>query len=432
MADHPGQSLPRQNQRWADLKAAYRFLHNPRVQPAAITERHRRLTRLACRRHPVILCVQDDSDLSSVQVKGDEHLMHHTLAVLPEGQLLGIVDQRFFPRLKIPAGETRKQRAARWRESDVWQDSVQAVGAPCSGQRFIHVADRAADNLRFMHACVRQGCDFVIRARQDRRVNQATDKLWPFMQDQPVTAKVQATLGKQSGNVNRPAREGRTATLCLRQAAVRLEQPSNHHEVHEGPLEVQALYLREEHPPAGHEPVEWLLLTSLGIQTTADALEAVSYYRKRWVIEEWHRALKEGCRLEASQVGQVEALYRLAALQSVMAVRLLQLRDLADSAQKEETRPVRRWLGEAGVKLVSHWARIRPSQLTIALFWRTLACRGGWIGRKSDGRPGWKTLWRGWHDLQTILMAWDEINEKPRPKPKRQSKTSPPSKKRCG
>jgi hypothetical protein len=434
MARHPQESLPGQNRQWADLKAAYRFLNNPRVDPDRMGQMHRRLTRLACREHPTVLCIQDDSDLSAVHIDSDEHLMHHTLAVLPDGRLLGILDQRFFERVQKPVGETRRQRASRWRESDVWQDAVQATGHAPAGVRFIHVADRAADHLRFMHACERQGCGFVVRARQDRRVNQATDKLWSSMQQLTPATCVKAVVGKQSGHANHPARQGREVQLTLRYGPVRLDEPSNSHETHDGPLEVHAVYLLEENAPANQPPVEWMLLTNLPLTCLADALEVVSHYRHRWVIEEWHRALKEGCRLESSQLTEASALYRLAAMQAVMAVRLIQLRDLADASKhQDDKRVVHRWLGKTGVELIALLAGVRPDELTAAIFWRTIAHQGGWIGRKSDGRPGWKVIWRGWRQIQPMIFAVELMDQQ---RSRRQSnptpKTTPRSSRSCG
>lgn len=413
MASQPHQSLPAQNRQWADLKAAYRFLNNPRIESTRISQTHRRLTQLACRQHPVVLCIQDDSDLCATHIDSNEHLMHHTLAVLPDGRLLGMLEQRFFPRVKQPAGETRKQRASRWRESDVWQESVQNLGPVSPGCQFIHVADRAADNIRFMHACQQQGCGFVVRAHQDRRVNEAADKLWSCMQQQPVVSTIRATVGKQTGDANRPARTGRQAKLSVRYGPVRLDPPSNCHEVHDGPLAVHAVYLREENPSAGNEPVQWMLLSNLPMTCLSDALSVVSHYRKRWVIEEWHRALKEGCRLECSQLTQACALYRLTAMLSVVAVRLIQLRDLADSSvYGDDAMMCEANVDKQAIHMVAAWADVEPEELTARLFWRTLACRGGWIGRKSDGRPGWKTIWRGWHELQMILQAVNLLNQK--------------------
>ena len=139
--------MPKQAGSWADLKGAYRFFSNPRVDELKIGAPHRAATLSACHGHEVVLCVQDDSDLSAIKIAAEEHLMHHTLAVLPTGRLLGILQQRFFARVKKEEGETRKERAARWRESDIWQESVEAISEPPERTRFIHVADRAADNL---------------------------------------------------------------------------------------------------------------------------------------------------------------------------------------------------------------------------------------------------------------------------------------------
>ena len=36
-------------------------------------------------------------------------------------------------------------------------------------------------------------------------------------------------------------------------------------------------------------------------------------------------------------------------------------------------------------------------------FWQTIARRGGWLGRKHDGRPGWKAVWDGWHDVALLV-----------------------------
>ena len=123
--------------------------------------------------------------------------MHHTLAVAPGGRLLGILQQRFFARVKKQAGETRKQRAAYMaRKRDIWQESVACdQRSTREGTRFIHVADRGADNLRFMHALPSPkdglcGCG----AHHDRRVDELAGKLWQTLEEEPVPKKIQATI----------------------------------------------------------------------------------------------------------------------------------------------------------------------------------------------------------------------------------------------
>lgn len=408
MAEHPERSLSKQTQRWGDLKGAYRFLGNGRIEPGQIGQAHRRLTRQACASHPVVLCVQDDSDLCAVKIEAEQHVMHSTLAVLPTGQLLGVLQQRFFARVQQCPAETRKQRAVRWRESDVWKEAVQEIGqSPCPC-RFIHVVDRGGDNLRFMHACVKQDVGFVARAHHDRRVNDATDKLWTHMAEQPVAGTTVAQIGTQRNGLGRIVRRGRQAKLAVRYARVRLEQPWNCHEEHDGPLTVNAVYLSEIDPPTGVEPVEWMLLTSEPVNNLQEALAIVNYYRCRWVIEEWHRALKEGCRLENSQLKEPAALLRLTAVLSIVAARLLQLRDLADE-QGDDANTLRQLLPVTWIGIAAALARTDPNLLTPKQFWQTLARRGGWLGRTRDGRPGWKAVWTGWHDLQQMAEGVELI-----------------------
>lgn len=133
------------------------------------------------------------------------------------------------------------------------------------------------------------------------------------------------------------------------------------------------------------------------------ALAIVRYYRCRWVIEEWHRALKEGCRLERSQLEEPAALHRLAAVLSIVAVRLIQLRDLAGEPSDEDPLVLKQRVPPLWIVIVAAWAQRPAEQLTPRQFWQTIARRGGWPGRKQDGRPGWKAIWTGWHDVQQLV-----------------------------
>jgi hypothetical protein len=413
MAQRPERSLPKQTQSWGELKGAYRFLSNPRVEPAWIGRAHQQLTREACLAQAVVLCVQDDSDLCAVKIDAEQYMMHSTLAVLPSGEVLGLLQQRFFARVEQPDRETRKQRAGRWRESDVWQEAVEEIGDSPSPCRFIHVADRGADNLRFMHACVNRNVGFVVRAHHDRRVNEGAGKLWAHLVDQPIAGTTVARIGTQRNGLGRIVRQGRDATLAVRLARVRLEEPSNGHEQHDGPLTVNVIYLREIDPPAGVEPVDWMLLTSEPATTFEQALVIIGYYRCRWVIEEWHRALKEGCRLEGSQLQDAQALLRLTAVLSVVAIRLIQLRDLADTTLADTTRQdpkaLQGLVPPTWILIVATLAKADPATLTPRQFWRLIARRGGWLARKSDPRPGWKAIWTGWHDVQQLVEGAELI-----------------------
>jgi len=426
MMEYVGESLPRQMGSWGELKGAYRFLGNHRIDPKQIGAGHRALTFSRCQCHPVVLCVQDDTEIHSAHTGGKRggqggEVLHTTLAVLPDGELLGILDQQWFQHIKPKKGETRLERFSRWRESDVWSDAVAGVdslGEFSENCRLIHVADRGSDNLGFLHTCLSYQHGFVIRAKHNRHVEEASGqdaKLWEYMMSQASSGTVEVQIGCQRDSSGKITRRERKAVLTVRFASVQLEPPRNHCEKYE-PLKVNAVYLREEHPPEGIEAVDWMLLTSEAVKDFADACRIAGYYQRRWLIEEWHRGLKEGCRLEHSQVHEVDTLRRLSAMLSVVAVRLLQVRNLAQGRSKDAPQALRVTVDLVWIQVVSLLAGVEAEQLTPELFWKTVAKRGGFIGRKSDGRPGWKVIWRGWQDISPMVHLAELLQQKTKEK----------------
>jgi hypothetical protein len=142
------------------------------------------------------------------------------------------------------------------------------------------------------------------------------------------------------------------------------------------------------------------LVTSLEPSTAGQAWQRVEWYRCRWIVEEYHQCLKTGCRIEARQVQTADRFMRLLGLVSPMAVRLVQLRDLARLAPESVAS---QHLEAAAVAVVAARASLSPEQLTVAQFWQEVARLGGYLARTRDGPPGWQTLWKGWLYLQTLL-----------------------------
>jgi hypothetical protein len=153
-------------------------------------------------------------------------------------------------------------------------------------------------------------------------------------------------------------------------------------------------------PPEVAEPLEWILVTSVPTETVAAAWERAAWYRCRWLVEDYHQCLKTGCRLEQRHLQSYAALVRLLGFLALLAVRLLQLRELARLAPEQLAREV---LPADLVQVVAHLANLPLEDLSLGTFWRSVAQRGGYQGRKGDGPPGWKTIWRGWLEIQQLL-----------------------------
>ncbi len=425
MAEAPDLSLPQRHEPWGDLKAAYRFFANPHVTPEGIQHTHRQQVRADCATHAVVLAVEDGSELDYTSHRSVEGLgfvgggigrgllQHSTLAVTTDGELLGVLHQIWWKRTRTRKGETRRQRQARVTEAGLWADSIRAVGQLGPSTRVIHVMDRGGDNYQTIQAALTENAGFLVRAQHDRLVNDSSERLWAWMGRQEVAGIREIHVPAQPARGKQPARPARDARLAVRYAPVTIAPPTNDPRFKDA-LSLWAVYVVEIDPPAGCEPVEWMLLTSERIDDFAAANRCVDWYTYRWIIEEWHKAEKTGCRLEASQIKTAEGLERLAALTAVVAVRLLQLRDAAHevlekpsagvSSQKNTPEVLRKIADPVWIRVVSHLAKCRPEELTPALFWRTIAKKGGFIGRKSDGVPGWQAIWRGWSRVAMIVM----------------------------
>jgi hypothetical protein len=420
MVTAPDQSLPQQCDDWADLKAAYRFLHHQRVTPEGIQQCHRQAVRQACAAHAMVLAIQDTSELDYTSQSaaaglgpigngsGRGLLQHSTLAATPDGRLLGVLHQIWTTRTPKPEGETRTEMYLREKESDQWPESVTAVGSLGPTTRVVHVCDRGGDTFDMMAHCRDRHAGFLLRSQKDRRINGKTDTLWSFIARRPIAGHRDVLV---------PARDGRPpriARVSIRFDRASLDPPQGDPRFHV-PLPVWGVQAIETQPPSGIEGLDWILLTSEAVETAAQAWERVDWYACRWLIEEWHKVEKTGCRLEASQLKDAQALACLAAFVAVVAVRILQMRDVVQDLAEEDTDdPVRPANQPATLValappiwrlLVARKARCPIEQLTPRVFWLTLAKKGGWLGRKSDGPPGWQTIWRGWHDFLLMVIG---------------------------
>lgn len=167
------------------------------------------------------------------------------------------------------------------------------------------------------------------------------------------------------------------------------------------------VWVREVDAPNGVDPIEWMLYTSLPVEGLEEAMMVVGYYEKRWLIEEWHKVLKTGCRVEDRQLKTSERLEAMMGLMSVAAVRLFQMKGEA------RTSPERRAEEVVPSKYVRSLKAVRKIgdqlELTVGRFFRELAKLGGFLGRRSDGEPGWMTIWRGWDKLQIMIRGADAL-----------------------
>jgi len=428
LAREPGASLPKQLHDQAALQATYRFVHSAQVSYEDLMRPHVQATRQECREHNTVLLIQDTTEIDYQHhpktsglgpIGNGSHqgfLLQTVLGVSPSGrQVLGIAHQEPFLRQPAPAKESKQQRLQRERESQVWERSVQALGSPPQGVRWVHIGDRYSDIFAFLRLCRELHGDFVIRAAQDRCVDLLVEQAErpvpprshhperPSPPAQHLFEVVESWPAQASATVDIDAsqkRQARTATVSLAWQSLRLLPPRTQESKGWHPLVVWVIHVWEPEPPDGVEPLEWVLLSSVPTQTFEDVQERVDWYRARWMVEDFHQGLKTGCQIEQRQVQDYDGLRTLLGLLAPMAVRLLQLR--AASRQDPE-QPASQVLPSDVVAVVAHLDQRPAETMTVQQCWHAIARYGGYLGRKSDGPPGWKTLWRGWLHIQTLL-----------------------------
>jgi len=434
IAHDPAASLPAQMQEHKVLQAAYRLLHCPDVTYDQLIAPHVQQTRQEVRERQRVLLIQDTTEVDYQQYprtqglgpigKQNAHqgfLLQSVLAVEAQAQeVLGLAYQEPFLRTPAPEGETDWQRQFRPRESQVWERAVQAIGTPPPGVQWIHVGDRGSDMFPLLFLCRQVHTDLVVRASQDRCVDllveqgalpaaprshhQARPGQPAQVGSQHLFEVVRQWPTKDEAELHLDAsqkRAARTAHVAISWGALRLLPPrSSATSAGLHPLVVWVVRVWEPEPPEGVEALEWVLLCSLPIASPEQAWQCVQWYRCRWTVEDYHQGLKTGCRVEQRHLQDYASLRRLLGFLGPTAVRLLQLRAVA---RLEPERPASAVLSADVVQVVAALAQVPVAQLTAHQAWHKIASYGGYQGRKSDGPPGWKTLWKGWFYIQALV-----------------------------
>jgi hypothetical protein len=425
ICQHPGGTLPEKLRSPSDLKALYRLCDREEVTHQALMDPMRSAVLTACQEEDEVLIIHDSTELDfsthhSLKEQLGEvgrglkkgYICHNSLAITAQGrEALGLVKQQLHRRQRVNRKETLPQRRARdSRESRLWIKGTEGLPAEW---RFIDLADRGADTFEFLEHEGKSGRRFVIRAHKPRKVSAGHE---PSKTKQPLATFVRglAAIGGRALDVppqprygRNPARKGRYARLLISAAPVLTHPPHAKYGEHGNqPLAMWVVRVWEPHPPKGTKAIEWILYTNQPVSNLADASRVLDWYELRWVIEEFHKALKTGCGVEDLQFTDTERLEPAIALLSGVATTLLNLR-AASELPDAKTRPATDVVDQAYVEVLSLWRYQKSKALTIHDFFFALARLGGHQNYPSSKRPGWLLLWRGWTELQALVQGHD-------------------------
>lgn len=418
LAARPDKGLPQIIGDESQLEGAYRFFRNPKIEPQMLLAAHAAETKVRAGSVARVVVAHDTTEfvfggerkeLSRLSGQSRGFLGHFALAIDGVTAMpLGVVHCETVVREGTPKHRKRVGPHDETNELLRWNRGAAATHEMLPNA--VHVMDREADSYALLHEMLKRQQLFVVRVAQ--RARRTDDRpIGELVAAAPVAATRQVWLSArkaQPGPAQRrrnPPRNAREATLQISayQRAEILRPQTCSAGDYASRVVINVVRVIEKDPPDGAEPVEWLLYTSLPVDTPENMLAVVDAYRLRWVIEEFFKALKTGCIYEKRQLEGLHGLMVVLALSVPIAWHLLRLRTLV---RVDPEAPGSALLSEAQMSCLRHelGARALPSKPTAHDVLFAIARLGGHL--RNNGNPGWLTLARGLHDLHLLERGY--------------------------
>lgn len=209
-----------------------------------------------------------------------------------------------------------------------------------------------------------------------------------------------------------PEREARFAKLEIRAKSIELYRSYQNAEHLPDCLQLNFVEAREVLFAPGTTPVVWRLVTTEPIETNAQLETVIDIYRKRWLIEEFFKAIKTGCRFESHQLEDGRALLVALTIESSIAWQILRLRHVG---RTQPDAPCKTLLTTPQIAALTR-IRARRGELSEVLTVDDVIDELARLGvhLRNNGPPGWAVLKRGLRKLNLLaegLCLADSSND---------------------
>jgi hypothetical protein len=427
----PAASINGSFETWGDTLAAYRLFDNANVTPEAILQPHvsATLTRIAV--EPVVLIVQDTTELDfSLHPPTDAGCLnkaarfglydHLHLAVTPAGLPLGVVGVRTFDRTAESLGTTngRHLKPIEEKESFRWLEGYQLatqVRHRSARTQIISVSDREADIYDIFLEAQQQPegtrAEFIIRSKENRCT---TERIPPAEHGtrKAVYRKFRDDVNASPVRIQRtislpqtPKRAARECPVEIRAKSLTLRHPKNRKDLQD--VTCSVVCVREIGVPEnGDSAVEWWLITSLPVTTVTDIQLVIDYYRVRWTVEVYFKVLKSGCKVEEIQLETTARLKNCLAFYHIIAWRVLYLTHLNRECPNVPCTSVFEDYEWQPVWRITTKKDLPNEPPLLSEFMGLLSSLGGYNNRATEPPPGPQPIWIGLRRMVDFARAW--------------------------
>lgn len=439
LGSSPTLGIPAATAHRGETEAAYRFFDNGNVTPQKILQPHIDATLERMTQCERVLLVQDTTaiDLTrpSQQVQGAGPLdsnarvgafVHPLVAFDSNGLPLGTVWQKVWAREEIETSMSRADKLRRRlkipieeKESLRWIEGLRAardVAAACPTTTCICVSDSESDIYELFSEPRSNSPDgsaaevhLLVRAGQTRSTE--TGNWFDDVRATPCLCSNSISVSARTAKIavtkhNREqSRDARVAHIEVRATSVTLCPPPRFDRKLPS-IRVNLVLVEEPQPPTGCDPIQWLLVTTLPIDTLDDVQGIVEAYCLRWQIEIFFRTLKSGCRVEKRLFENLSRMLNCLAVYSIIAWRVMYLCRLGRECPDLDCEIVFLPSEWKSVYAVTHPGKPLPAvppRLNEMIC--MVASLGGYIRRRSS-EPGPQTLWTGLQKLHCFSLAW--------------------------
>ncbi len=418
-------SIGKAQPNWASTKATYRFWDNKSVHPEALIAYQFSKIEAGWGAEKMLLQVCDWTELDYTGSRSAATLgplsykrqrgfhLYNSMIVSHLGCPLGLLKQSYHTRTDANFGTSKSQcnqRILADKETAHWVEHFQRGQDLVTARedlQMVFVADREADFMELFAQRTVERMHFIIRSQHDRKLSDGASNLVPRVNTWPVQGIYEAQV------MHSKTRKMRKARLEVRFGAleVQLSKPLPQKKG----LPAMRLFVVDVRETGNQdEAIHWRLLTTLPVESFAQAAIVIQYYIWRWLIERFHFLLKSGgAAVEKLQLATPQRLKNAITTFSLAAMDAFKLRYLAQNNPDENIYSL--GISEVEHKVLYTYAHKKLGLTTgfdpdnppsIKEYCITLGRIAGFFPSKKQTIPGLLILTRARERLDTLVDAY--------------------------